>query len=482
MVQGRTPSGGHRRQRTVYRADLVSLVGGIIFAVAKQRFDAPGPLAEDKLVNIPPRQGIREIADLLLKEGVIEHSKTFILSATLAKTRDELKFGEYLFPRQASLHDVINKMVEGKVETHPVTFAEGLTSEQIVQRILEADVLTGNIKEIPREGSLLPETYRFTRGTPRDQVIQRMQQAERRLIQEIWDRRVPDLPLRSPDQLVTLASIVEKETGRADERPRVAAVFVNRLKQHMKLQSDPTIIYGLVGGKGTLGRPILRSEIEQPELPTTPTSSMACHRDRSPIPGAPRLRPLPIRRVPENFILSPTAPAVTPFPKRWTSIRRTWRSCARLSKRNGTGHRAADGASLPPRPRCHSGQCRSRQSAIGAGERHDRRNKRHPQDSGSGSVRATLDGLPRLEAAFHCASCVKSARSESREVRKSLLRSSPHQRSDSCQVPEQLFRGCPTTPRCRDGAVEHDRFRTRPRRLRHLWLGMGNQVGERQGP
>jgi UPF0755 protein len=243
---------------------LLSIIGGVVFAVAKQRFDAPGPLAEDKIVNIPPRLGIRDIADLLLKEGVIEHPMTFILSAMLAKTRDELRFGEYLFPRQASLHDVINKMVEGKVETHPITIAEGLTSEQIVQRVLEADVLTGNIKEIPREGSLLPETYRFTRGTTRDQVIQRMQQAQRRLVQEIWDRRVPDLPLRTPEQLVTLASIVEKETGRADERTRVAAVFINRLKQRMKLQSDPTIIYGLVGGKGTLGRPILRSEIEQP--------------------------------------------------------------------------------------------------------------------------------------------------------------------------------------------------------------------------
>ena len=111
---------------------------------------------------------------------------------------------------------------------------------------------------------MLPETYRFTRGTARDQVIQRMQQAQRRAVQEIWDRRMPDLPLRSPEQLVTLASIVEKETGRSDERTRVAAVFVNRLKQRIKLQSDPTIIYGLVGGKGTLGRPILRSEIEQP--------------------------------------------------------------------------------------------------------------------------------------------------------------------------------------------------------------------------
>jgi UPF0755 protein len=111
---------------------------------------------------------------------------------------------------------------------------------------------------------LLPETYKFPRGTAREQVVQRMQAAQRRVVAEIWERRSADLPLKSPEQLVTLASIVEKETGRADERSRVAAVFVNRLKQKIKLQSDPTIIYGLVGGKGTLGRPIKRSEITQP--------------------------------------------------------------------------------------------------------------------------------------------------------------------------------------------------------------------------
>ncbi len=147
---------------------------------------------------------------------------------------------------------------------HQITLPEGLTSEQVVQHLLETDILTGNIREIPHEGSMLPESYRFPRGTPRDQVVQRMQQTQKRVVQEVWDHRAPDLPLRTPDQLVTLASIVEKETGRADERSRIAAVFVNRLKQHMKLQSDPTIIYGLVGGKGTLGRPIMRSEIEQP--------------------------------------------------------------------------------------------------------------------------------------------------------------------------------------------------------------------------
>src|SRR6185369_14691933 len=141
---------------------------------------------------------------------------------------------------------------------------EGLTSEQIVARLAEIDFLAGNIREIPKEGTLLPETYNFPRGTTREQAIQRMQQAHARVLKEIWDRRSTDIPVKTPEALVTLASIVEKETGRADERSRVAAVFNNRIRQRMKLQSDPTIIYGLVGGKGTLGRPIMRSEIEQP--------------------------------------------------------------------------------------------------------------------------------------------------------------------------------------------------------------------------
>jgi UPF0755 protein len=120
------------------------------------------------------------------------------------------------------------------------------------------------VKEMPREGTLLPETYKFPRGTTREQVIQRMQQTQKRVLAEIWERRNPDVLVKSPEQLITLASIIEKETGRADERSRVAAVFANRLRQRIKLQSDPTIIYGLVGGKGTLGRPIKRSEIQQP--------------------------------------------------------------------------------------------------------------------------------------------------------------------------------------------------------------------------
>jgi UPF0755 protein len=158
----------------------------------------------------------------------------------------------------------MDTIIEGKVVQHALTFAEGLTSDQIMQRLTENDVLSGNIRDVPREGTLLPETYRFTKGTTREQVIKRMQEAQRRAVQEIWERRSPDLPIKTPEQLVTLASIIEKETGKAEERTRVAAVFVNRLRGKMKLQSDPTIIYGLVGGKVSLGRPIQKSEIEQP--------------------------------------------------------------------------------------------------------------------------------------------------------------------------------------------------------------------------
>src|SRR5262249_8918644 len=243
---------------------LVALVTGLGLVVGKNRFEAPGPLDADRVVNIPAKLGIKDIAELLQREGVIDQPWVFMGGVLALKARDQLKFGEYLFHRQASLRDVVDTLIEGKVIQHHVTIPEGLTSEQIVARLLEQDVLSGPVKEIPKEGTLLPETYRFTRGTTREQVIQRMEQAQRRALQDAWERRSHDLPLQTAEQLVVLASIIEKETGRADERSRVSAVFVNRLKQKMRLQSDPTIIYGLVGGKGTLGRPIMRSEIDQP--------------------------------------------------------------------------------------------------------------------------------------------------------------------------------------------------------------------------
>jgi UPF0755 protein len=245
---------------------LLLLIGtGTAYYYGRQVLEAPGPLQEDKVVNIPARAGKRDIAEVLQREGVIDVNPWLFIGGVFAmKASSDLKPGEYSFQKSASLRDVIATIVEGKVVQHAVTIPEGLTSEQIVARLSDNDLFSGSVREMPREGTLLPETYKFPRGTTRDQVIQRMQAAQRRVVAEIWERRSPDVPIKSPEQLVTLASIVEKETGKPDERSRVAAVFVNRLKQKIKLQSDPTIIYGLVGGKGTLGRPIKRSEISQP--------------------------------------------------------------------------------------------------------------------------------------------------------------------------------------------------------------------------
>src|SRR5712672_847087 len=245
---------------------LILMLGvGGVYVYGKKMLESPGPLVEDKTVNIPPRSKTREIAETLQREGVIDINPWLFMGAALAlKASSELKPGEYAFQKSASLRDVIGIIVEGKVVQHAVTIPEGLTSEQIVARLTDNDIFAGGVREMPREGTLLPETYKFPRGTTRDQVIQRMQQTQKRVLAEIWERRNPDIPVRTPEQLVTLASIVEKETGKADERSRVAAVFVNRLRQRIKLQSDPTIIYGLVGGRGTLGRPIKRSEIQQP--------------------------------------------------------------------------------------------------------------------------------------------------------------------------------------------------------------------------
>jgi UPF0755 protein len=241
---------------------LAVVIGGALY-VGKQRYDAPGPLTEDKIVNIPRGLGTRDISDLLEREGVIDQPYVFLGGVIARKARGDLKHGEYRFNRHASIADVVDTMIHGKVVQHVLTIPEGVTSQQVVARLLAEKALDGRIEEIPREGSLLPETYKFTRGMTREQIIERMQQEHQQVLKEVWQHRAPDLPIKTPAELVTLASIVEKETGEPGERSRVAAVFINRLKRHMRLQSDPTIIYGLTGGKGSLGHPLTKSEIEQ---------------------------------------------------------------------------------------------------------------------------------------------------------------------------------------------------------------------------
>jgi UPF0755 protein len=236
---------------------------GIGAMVLSEQTRAPGPLATDKVVIIPKESGLGEIATLLEREGVISHPWAFRIGAMTSGLWTRLKAGEYVFKANISQREVLEVIEQGKAVLHSVTIPEGLTSQQIVARLMENDILTGEVTQIPREGSLLPDTHKFQRGTSRQDLLTRMAQEQRRVLNEIWARRSAEIPIRTPQELVILASIVEKETGRADERPRVAGVFINRINRKMKLQSDPTIVYGIVGGKGTLGRGILRSEIQQ---------------------------------------------------------------------------------------------------------------------------------------------------------------------------------------------------------------------------
>jgi UPF0755 protein len=244
---------------------LVIVAIGALGAMAwgSNRLQEPGPLTTDKVIFIAPHTDLPDIIDKLSAENVIDSPLTFNMVLAVERKRGKVRAGEYLFKQHASLRQVVDTLVNGKQILHAITIPEGLTSAQIVQRLRDNDVLVGDIHEIPKEGSLLPETYKVARGASRGEVLQKMQDDDRRVVEQIWARRSPDLPLRSPYELVTLASVVEKETGKADERPRVAGVFINRLQKRMRLQSDPTIVYGLVGGQGTLGHSITRSELDK---------------------------------------------------------------------------------------------------------------------------------------------------------------------------------------------------------------------------
>ncbi len=249
--QARRHAVGRSGLLTLFVAIAVALVFG--FSMLEREVTAQGPLAADKVVVIPRNTGTSEIADILKREGVITQPLLFETYALFNRRRGQLKAGEFQFKAGTSIETAIDTLVEGKAILHSITIPEGLTSEQIMSRLFENEILTGEVAETPREGTLLPDTYKFERGMTRQQIINAMQAAHRQILAQIWQRRSPELPVKTAQELVILASIVEKETGRADERTRVAGVFINRLMKRMKLQSDPTIVYGLVGGKGTLG-------------------------------------------------------------------------------------------------------------------------------------------------------------------------------------------------------------------------------------
>ena len=232
-----------------------------LFVMGQRQISAPGPLLADKIVIVRGSTG--DVVDQLEREGVTD--KGFLLSLywQLTGKGSQIKGGEYLFRKEVSLEQITDTLIGGKSILHSVTIPEGRTSEEISEILRNDPDLAGDIKAVPKEGTLLPETYKFARGMTRSQMLDHMAQDQQKLVREIWAKRAPDLPISSPLDLVTLASIVEKETGKADERPRVAAVFINRLRAKMPLQSDPTVVYGLVGGKGALGHGLLKTELQQ---------------------------------------------------------------------------------------------------------------------------------------------------------------------------------------------------------------------------
>lgn len=239
---------------------VATVIIGIGWSFAAKKVTSAGPLDSDKTVNIPKGD---DVAETLADQGVIDSAQLMKATLLLEGNKANVKAGEYLFKQGASLQDVIDTLVSGHQVLHALTIPEGLTSLQTVDRLRDNDILVGDIKTIPPEGSLMPDTYKFARGTTRDQLIRTMQQEAKRVVADVWSHREEDTPIRSPFEMVTLASIVEKETGKPEERPRVAGVFINRLAKSIPLQSDPTIVYGIVGGKGTLGRGIMKSEVEQ---------------------------------------------------------------------------------------------------------------------------------------------------------------------------------------------------------------------------
>lgn len=247
------------------------LIAALIFAGVlalyglKSLYQRPGGADSAQMIVIPAGSGINSIADLLEKQGLISHKAVFIYGAYLAGKAKLLKAGEYEIPAGAAPRDIADILLRGRGVQHSVTLPEGLTVAQVFAKLAAEPLLTGELPEkLPPEGSLIADTVRFARGAARRDIVRRLSAGQERLVQEIWAQRATDLPLKNREELIILASLVEKETGIAAERPHIAAVFYNRLRQNMRLQSDPTVLYGLFGGQGKpADRALFRADLEK---------------------------------------------------------------------------------------------------------------------------------------------------------------------------------------------------------------------------
>ncbi len=241
---------------------ILSIIGASVVFYTGYYYSAAGPLSEPSNVFFKKGMGFRAIVDHMAEKGVIRHP--WLFKAIAAATGDGRKFkaGEYAFTAGISPRLVMDMIAEGRVVVHKITVPEGLTVPQIKELLSKERMLEGGVPEGLKEGFLLPETYHFTYGDSRQLIIERMQASMQAVLTELWPKRKANLPIRTVEEAVILASIVEKETGVADERPRVAAVFINRLNKGMKLQSDPTVAYGVEKEKGPLKRALTLKDLQ----------------------------------------------------------------------------------------------------------------------------------------------------------------------------------------------------------------------------
>ncbi|MEQ8321101.1 MAG: endolytic transglycosylase MltG [Rhodospirillales bacterium] len=253
------------RRLSIFLVILIVLAGAAGWAGTfwlQSAYNEPSSTQNDKVIVVARGSSVASIARQLQREGLIRYARVFRFGVRFLGDEKPLQAGEYNIPAKASAAEIADIMKSGIQVVHKMTIAEGLTSIEITDLLRDEPMLSGDIDAVPKEGSLLPETYHFHLGETRAVIVNRMRKALEEVLAELWETRAEELPLKTPDEVMILASIVEKETAVESERGLVAGVFINRLKLGMRLQSDPTVVYGITNGAGPLGRPLSRDDLD----------------------------------------------------------------------------------------------------------------------------------------------------------------------------------------------------------------------------